>query len=276
MKFNRMHGQNNFINTPLAIDKAFLLSIIPTIILGYQQKDFLSAEKIVENAYKNLENQASIAQESGADVFPVVLDIKGPIMKYSSYYYLGTQDMISILKQLDKNPQVSGILLNIDSGGGMVSGTAELTASIKSLNKPTIAFTNGYMCSAAMDIASGANVRMASPFADFIGSIGTMMSYQDFSTMFEKWGATIYELYAPQSTEKNKEFRELQAGNQEAYEERLRVLTEDFISRMKANIGESIKDDQLIFKGKTYGPNEALAVGLIDEIGTLEEALSKF
>lgn len=270
------HGQNNFINTPLAIDKAFFLSIIPTIILGYQQKDFLSAEKIVEKVHKNIELQASEAQDLGADVFPVVLNISGPIMKYSSYYYLGTQDMISILKNLDQHPQVSGIVLNIDSGGGMVSGTAELTATIKSLSKPTIAFTNGYMCSAAMDIASGANMRMASPYADMIGSIGTMMSYQDFSAMFEKWGATIYEIYAPQSTEKNKEFRELQAGNKEAYEERLRVMTEDFIGRMKENLSESIQDDDLVFKGKTYRPKEALAVGLIDEIGTIEDALNKF
>ncbi len=271
-----MHGQNNFINTPLAIDKGFLLSIIPNLILGYQQKDFLSVEKIIEKAHKNIENQASRAQDSGVNVFPVVLDIKGPIMKYSSYYYLGTQDMISILKHLDNHPQVSGIVLNIDSGGGMVSGTSELTSTIKSLNKPTIAYTNGYMCSAAMDIASGANLRMASPHADMIGSIGTMMSYQDYSAMFEKWGATIYELYAPQSTEKNKEFRELQAGNKEAYEERLRVLTEDFITRMQGNISGSIKDDEHVFKGKTYGPQEALTVGLIDELGTLEDALSKF
>lgn len=271
-----MHGQNNFINTPLAIDKAYLLSLIPNIILGYQQKDFLSAEKIIEKAYQNIEMQAIKAQSNGADLFPVVLDISGPIMKYSSYYYLGTQDMISILKNLDNHPQVSGIILKIDSGGGMVSGTSELTETIKNLNKPTIAYTNGYMCSAAMDIASGANLRMASPHADMIGSIGTMMSYQDFSAMFEKFGATIYEIYAPQSTEKNKEFRELEAGNKEAYEERLRVLTEDFIGRMQTNLSESIQDDKLVFKGKTYGPKEALAVGLIDELGTLEDALSKF
>ncbi len=271
-----MSGQNHFINTPLAIDQSFLLSLIPNIILGFKQNNFLSAESILEKTEKQIEMQAENFQSDGVDKFAVVLDIKGPIMKYSYWYYLGTQDMIRILKRLDANPQISGILLNIDSGGGMVSGTAELTETIKNLSTATIAFTNGYMCSAAMDIASGADYRMASPHADYIGSIGTMMSYQDYAAMFEKWGATIYELYAPQSTEKNKEFRELQAGKKEAYEERLRVLTEDFIGRMKENLGESIQDDKLVFKGKTYLPKEALTVGLIDELGTLEDALNKF
>ena len=271
-----MHGQNFLFNQPLAIDKDFLMSVIPNIIMGYQQKNFLSVEKIVEKAEQKITQQTVLSTDAGADQFPVVLEISGPIVKYSDWNYLGTQDMISILRRLDKNASVSGIVLNIDSGGGMVSGTAELTETIKNLQKPTIAFTNGYMCSAALDIASGANMRMASPHADLIGSIGTMLSYQDYSKMFEKWGATIYEIYAPQSTEKNKEFRELAKGNEKLYEERLQMLAADFISRMQENMSETLKDDGLVFKGKTYTPNEALKVGLINEIGTLEDALSKF
>ena len=271
-----MHGQNFFLNQPLAIDKDFLLSTIANIISGYQQKNFSSAESIIQTAHKNIEMQAASAQSSGADVFPVILDITGPIIKYSSWYYLGTQDIISILRRLDRNSSVSGIILNIDSGGGMVSGTAELTHTIKNLSKPTIAYTGGYMCSAAMDIASGANFRMSSPYADLIGSIGTMLSYQDFSKMFEKWGATIYEIYAPQSTEKNSEFRSLVAGDQKPYENRLKEMTTDFISRMQENMKETLKDDGHVFKGKTYSPQQALSVGLINEIGTLEDALAKF
>lgn len=271
-----MHGQNFLLNQPLAIDKAFLLSLIPSLMLGYQQKNFLSAEKIVEKAEQKIQAQKTFAENANATQFPVVLDIIGPIVKYSDWYYLGTQDIISILNRLDANSSISGIVLNIDSGGGMVSGTSELTAAIKSIQKPTIAFTNGYMCSAALDIASGADYRMASPHADLIGSIGTMLSYQDFSKMFEKWGATIYELYAEQSSEKNEDWRALMQGNEELYQQRLNYLAEDFITRMQENFGGKIKDDGHIFKGKTYTPQEALAIGLIDELGTLEQALAKF
>ena len=94
--------------------------------------------------------------------------------------------------------------------------------------------------------------------------------------MFEQWGAKIYELYAPQSTEKNQEFRELMKGNEALYTERLQYLAADFIDRMKANFGEKLKDDGHVFKGKTYTPQQAKEIGLIDELGTLEDALSKF
>jgi protease-4 len=158
----------------------------------------------------------------------------------------------------------------------MVSGTAELADYIASMEKPTIAFTNGLMCSAAQHIGSACDLKMSSPYADAIGSIGTMLSFQDFSAMFENWGAKIYEVYAPQSTEKNLEFRELMAGNQKPYEERLKQLTTDFIGSVQKFYGEKLKDDGHVFKGKTYTPTEALKIGLIDEIGSLEDALAKF
>lgn len=270
-----MLSHNTLFNTPLAIDKAYLLGLMPELMLSFHKNAHSKSVKEMEQTYLlgvNAQGRNTHNQEH----FPVVLDIIGPIVKYSSWYSLGTKFYGEVLKELDYNPHISGVVLNIDSGGGMVSGTAELTEIIKGMSKPTIAYTSGYMCSAALDIASGCKYHMASPHADLIGSIGTMLSYQDFSAMFEKWGAKIYEIYAPQSTEKNQEWRELMKGNEQLYTERLQHLAGNFIERMKANFGERLKDDGHVFKGKTYTPQEALEVGLINELGTLENALSKF
>lgn len=117
---------------------------------------------------------------------------------------------------------------------------------------------------------------MAGPFASAIGSIGTLMSFQDFSAMFEKWGAKIYEIYADQSSEKNIDFRELMKGNEKPYKQHLNNITDNFISTIKANYGEELKDDGHVFKGKTYTSEEALKIGLVQEIGTINDALAKF
>ena len=268
-----MIGLNTFINVPLAIEMEYLQAIIPTMIIEYKNSAIISARKIEIQFANSIKNQYEL--KNGVKT-PVVVDILGAITKYSSWSGVGTTYIGHILRSLDTNDRVSGIVLNIDSGGGMVSGTAELTNIIKNLQKPTISYTSGYQCSAALDIASGCDYHIASPYADLIGSIGTMLSYQDFSAMFEKWGAKIYNLYAPQSTEKNKEFRELMKGNEELYNERLKVLADDFITRMKENYGSDLKDDGKVFKGKTYTPQEALAIGLIDELGTIDDALAKF
>ena len=164
--------------------------------------------------------------------------------------------------------------MDIDSGGGMVSGTTELAETIRNCEKPTIAFTNGYMCSAAYQIGAACNKVVSSPFSDYIGSIGTMLHAQDYSAMFEKWGAKIYEEYAEQSSEKNKIWRGLQSGDNTAAKEHLSTLADDFINTMKT-YRPQIKDDGKVFKGAIYSANKALEVGLVDEIMTLQQVLNE-
>lgn len=265
---------NNVIfNQPVAIDKGYLLSLIPSIIAS--KAPFMSAKDIEQKMQTELEAQAAYAEQQGADKYPLVINIIGPILKYSSWWYIGTQSIIRIIQKAEQNEKISGILFNIDSGGGMVSGTFELCSVIRECSLPTIAYTNGYMCSAAYAIASACDARIAHPNADLIGSIGTMMSYQDYSAMFEKWGATIYELYASDSSEKNKEFRDLMKGDEKAYTERLNSINNYFVAAVKESVS-GLKDDKKVFKGKTYTPQEALKIGLVNELGDIKSALSKF
>ncbi|CAA0157481.1 S49 family peptidase [Tenacibaculum maritimum] len=267
---------NILLNQPLSIDKGYLNSLILSFAMGLKLNSFKSDKEIDFEMVQNVQLQQESAQAQGSTSFPVVLNVIGPIVKYSSWNYWGTQSILKLVQHLQNDERVSAIVFNIDSGGGMVSGTAELCGVIKQLSVPTVAFTNGYMCSAAYDIASACDKRVAHPNADLIGSIGTMLSYQDFSAMFEKWGAKFYEIYAPQSSEKNAEFRALLEDNEAPYKARLEYLAQDFIDRISENLGENLKDDGKVLKGKTYTPKQALDIGLIDELATLNDVINHF
>lgn len=271
-----MHGHNLLLNQPLAIERDYLFSLIPAVLLGFKSQTLKSSAKIDEDFSVQIKEQIKSRLTEGASQFPVVVNIIGPIVKYSDWNYVGTQTYMRILSQLERDPEISGIVLNIDSGGGMVSGTAEFADFISKLQKPTVSYTNDYQCSAAQWIASACQYKMAGPHASAIGSIGTLMSYLDLVGMYEKWGAKFYEIYAPQSTDKNSEFRSLVNGDEKPYSKRLEQITETFISHIKANYGDGLTDDGHVFKGKTYTAQEALEIGLVQEIGTLNDALSKF
>ncbi|MGQ1944435.1 S49 family peptidase [Ornithobacterium rhinotracheale] len=265
---------NNLLFQPLSMHKPFFLSTFSKWMLALEKKD-LPISNWDELYYVEKINKQDTG--SAKSPKPIIMDVMGPITKYSDWWLetIGTQFLGHVIRALDESPAVSHIILNIDSGGGMVSGTKEFCEKIRSCSKPTIAFTNGYACSAAQQIFSAANLGVVSPYADLMGSIGTMISYQDFAALYEKMGAKIYEAYAPQSTEKNKEFREWEKGNEKFILEDLRKHTDNFINSMKEYRGDKLKDDGLIFKGKTYRPEEAVEVGLADEMMTLEELINK-
>ena len=88
----------------LAIEKEYLLSIIPRLVKGFKDNAFAASEKLEEDYEAKLEVQARGGSASGRDAFPMVVDIYGAIVKHTSYDYIGTQSYGCYLRQLDAHP----------------------------------------------------------------------------------------------------------------------------------------------------------------------------
>jgi protease-4 len=203
-----------------------------------------------------------------------VLNIKSPIYKYDQQCGpSGTQSKIAALERLKNNAAIAGVVLDIDSGGGQAYGTPEFYDYLKTYPKPVVTYTSGLMASAGYYIGSAASHIVANKRAEAIGSIGAYTQMLDLSGYYEKQGVKIHTIYAEKSTEKNKAYRDALAGDYKAYiKEELNPLVDDFIADIKAarpNVSEDV------FKGATYSGPAALKKGLIDSLGTLQDAVDK-
>lgn len=87
---------------------------------------------------------------------------------------------------------VTGVLLNINSPGGMAMGCAETADMIAGLadNKPVVALAEGQMCSGAYWLGAAADSVVASRSAS-VGSIGCYMALMDMSDMARKMGIDV-------------------------------------------------------------------------------------
>ena len=94
------------------------------------------------------------------------------------------------LRQAASDPNVSGILLAIDSPGGTVSGIGDLAADVKSARKqkPVWSHIDDLGASAAYWLASQSDAVFANSPTALVGSIGTVMTIYDTSAMAEKEG----------------------------------------------------------------------------------------
>ena len=94
------------------------------------------------------------------------------------------------------DPKVRGILLNIDSPGGGIDGTADLAGMIHSARgeKPVVAFTDGVMASAAYWIGSAADAVYISGDTSQVGSIGVVAAHMDISKAEEMIGVKTTEI----------------------------------------------------------------------------------
>jgi ClpP class serine protease len=87
----------------------------------------------------------------------------------------------------DANPFVAKILFNISSPGGSATGNPEAAARIAALDKPTIAYGDEMIGSAAYWLASQCDAIFVAPSMQ-IGSIGSYLAAIDTSREFEMQG----------------------------------------------------------------------------------------
>lgn len=205
-----------------------------------------------------------------------VIQISGPIMKYNGDCgEAGSIQRMNWMLDMENRDNIGSILLLIDSPGGQVSGTESFVQAVKNSKKPVLGYVDGEAASAAMWILSACREAYASLASDEVGSIGVYTSFMDLTGWLEKQGVKMHDIYAPQSTDKNKSYRDALAGNYDLITADLQDTAARFISSVSANRPQAAAHQAEWGTGKMYNANEAKKLGLIDGILTLDKAISK-
>lgn len=209
-----------------------------------------------------------------------IFSIKGPMFKYGSWWTYGSEEIAAYIKIAAGHKNVSSIVLNIDSGGGLVSAIPPIIEAIRlarQMGKPVVAIVD-LAGSAAYYIACECDVIMCSnSISSQLGSIGTMMEFWDIIPYYEELGLKHHEIYADQSSNKNEAFKLALEGKYDMIKkEMLNPLAIDFQNHVKmrrsGKLDESVPG---ILNGKVFFANDSIKNGLADEIGTMSDAIER-
>jgi protease-4 len=100
-----------------------------------------------------------------------------------------------------------------------------------------------------------------------------MLMVEDLKPALEQLGVKFHEVYASLSTDKNKDFNQVLEGNYDSYRKNvLDVINTKFLSTVKSY--RSNLDDSTL-TGKIFFAPQAIELGLIDKIGTLDQAIEE-
>lgn len=122
------------------------------------------------------------------------IPITGPIGRGLGKFEKGAgaidvQDIADDLDAAEESADCRGIILHLDSPGGMYSGTPELADRIMRVEKPVYAFIPGMACSGAYWLAAACDMVFATKSAD-IGNVGVYCYMLDESKRFEADGVS--------------------------------------------------------------------------------------
>ena len=207
-----------------------------------------------------------------------VLSIRGAMLKGESSF--GGTSTVRVRQELRKaaaDPEVSAILLAIDSPGGTVSGTDDLAADVRAANrrKPVVAFIEDTGASAAYWIASQASAVYANSPTALVGSIGTLLVVYDVSQAAEQAGIKTLVLAtgdlkgtatpgAPVTAAQTAYLRGLVDSAQAAFDAAVRTGRKMTAAQLAA-----------VRSGEVFPADAAVRLGLVDGIRSIDSVLSE-
>lgn len=280
---HKMQGAlaHRLFNEPLAIST----EAIPQLLLC------MANDKVGESmaAAHRTEQSASFQVESDRWGNPLpapyildgiaVLPLFGPIIKGAGnigkwYGMADLNDFRIWLAEAEKNPEVKGIVFHVDSPGGFTTGVQEIAAMITRIStkvKPTMAYTEGSMGSAAFWIGGSATFVYGTP-SSIVGSIGTFLAIQDASKFYESMGVKIHVF---RSGEYKGIGEDGVSEKQAAYlQERVSKNAEEFKSAISSRRSSISRDDM---NGQSYFGSEAAQRGFLGGlVEGFEQAVAKF
>jgi len=273
------HAIHNILNAVWAIEPTYAETAGPLLygmlVNGQHWQGELSTEQPWVISGRQMGGEISGAEPGSI----AIISINGPLQRQdqSCGGPVGTETMGKWIKQAAANPNIDGIILKLNTPGGTVDATEELANIIKSVAKPVVGLAD-MAASAGYWIGSSAKELYANGETAMVGSIGTMMSFADMQPLWEKAGVKFHEIYATESTEKNRVFREARQGTPEGYqalrESILDPLNAVFLNTVQANRGQKLSAKESTLTGKTYYGSNAKKVGLVDGVGNMDTAIS--
>lgn len=204
-------------------------------------------------------------ESMGGDCIALV-GIQGPILDSAS-----TLDWI---RKIENNSEVKGVLLRVNSPGGGASASQEIYSALARIGKkiPVAASMGATAASGGLMIAMAGERVFASP-STVTGSIGVRMDIPQLEGLMSKIGVGQETLVTAPYKDAASYMRPLTERDREYLEGVLMNMHEQFVRIVATGRHMELDKAAALANGKIYTGEEALKLGLVDELGGEYEAM---
>ncbi|NQT20714.1 MAG: signal peptide peptidase SppA [Planctomycetes bacterium] len=199
------------------------------------------------------------------------------------------------LQTLGKNRRVKAVVVRVNSPGGSVAATQEMHREVQRLTQkgvPVVVSVADVGASGAYYVACGAG-RIFADKGSIVGSIGVISIFPNLEVLFgDKLGIKTKVLTSGKWKDAGSPLREMKPEEEELFKQRIQAVYVQFfdavksgrLDAMKSRLADEGKDEaddaalerlHELAQGQVFLGDEALALGLIDEVGNFYDAVAE-
>ncbi len=203
-----------------------------------------------------------------------VIYVDGVIAGTGDYYsgYITPEYFNDQLQQAVDDESVKAILLRVDSPGGTVAASEEIAQYVKECPKPVVVSVGDVDASGAYMISSQADEIWAMP-GSAVGSIGVIAEIPNVAGLLDKVGVEFTVITAGEYKDAGSPYRPLTEEERGLIQGSVDEAYDQFIDIVAEGRGMKRTEVEELATGWVWGGSTAQELGLIDELGTFEDAL---
>ncbi|AZZ92753.1 S49 family peptidase [Hahella sp. KA22] len=274
-------------NTPLAVEPAYaktffsaLSSRLGIVEIKAPDGEVILGEKMRSKAASygpNRTRERPYQVVDGVAIIPV----SGTLVHKFGYLrptsgMTGYDGLIARIVDAIGDPEVRGILLDMDSPGGEVAGCFDTTAMIAAYakQKPIWSLTYDMACSACFAIASATSRRLITQ-SGVAGSVGVIMAHVSRQEELAAMGRKVTLIYSGKYKAEGNPYEDLPEETLSRFQAEMHTLREQFAGIVATNTGLSI-EAVMSTEAQVYRGQGAIDVGFAHEIVNGHEAVGIF
>jgi protease-4 len=193
-----------------------------------------------------------------------VVELNGVIMD--------SKKLVRRLKAIEEDDDIKAVVVRINSPGGAVAPSQEIYEAVRRIKKPVVASMGSVAASGGYYVATAAKKIYANP-GTITGSIGVIMEFVNLEKLYDWAKVKRYAIKTGKYKSVGAEYRAMTPDEQAL----LQGMVDDVLSQFKQAVAEGrklpLERVTQLADGRIFSGSQAKRVKLVDELGTLEDAI---
>jgi protease-4 len=238
----------------------------------YVAEEFEDVKSISLSDYASLKNTVNFK----ADNKVAVIYATGDIVDGDAKENVAGNRFAKIISEVRKDSTIQAVVLRVNSPGGSVLASEKIKTELDLLRefKPVIASYGDYAASGGYWISANCD-KIYSDASTLTGSIGVFSMIPDFGGVVKnKLHVNITPVNSNEHSDMYNGMRALTKKEVDYMQASVENIYEKFTKLVSEGRGMSVERVDEIAQGRVWTGADALGIGLVDEIGTLEDAIN--
>ncbi len=204
-----------------------------------------------------------------------VLYASGAIYNGEGYDAIYSENFIKEIKKITENDKIKAVVLRINSPGGSANASDEILFELQQLKKkkPLVVSFGDYAASGGYYIAMAADKIYSEPNT-LTGSIGVFGIMPYFKEIADKNGLNSYAVNTNANSNMYSPINGITQGGITMMTKSVEQTYKRFVHYVTENRKKSFEQIDEIGGGRVWSGTRAKEIGLVDELGTLNDAIA--